>query len=107
MMVSASSTLVLAGGAAGLAIAWTSGSMFHSLAIVMLSVMGAVACAATESAKEAADEARWWSLQCRRFELHTTGGFLPMPSPSEVELPEEFSAWERLAGRLALRASPS
>ncbi|KAH8065234.1 high-affinity nickel-transport protein [Aureococcus anophagefferens] len=61
-------------------------SEFHALAIVGISFMGAVACAVHASAREAADEARWWSLQCRRFELDPAGGFLPVPSPGEVEL---------------------
>ncbi|KAH8093579.1 high-affinity nickel-transport protein [Aureococcus anophagefferens] len=97
----AAQTLVAAGGSVAIAVAYGTGSQFHALAIVGISFMGAVACAVHASAREAADEARWWSLQCRRFELDPAGGFLPVPSPGEVELEEEFAPWERLGGRLA------
>ena len=100
-MSSAAQTLVAAGGSVAIAVAYGTGSQFHALAIVGISFMGAVACAVHASAREAADEARWWSLQCRRFELDPAGGFLPVPSPGEVELEEEFAPWERLGGRLA------
>ena len=68
-MSSAAQTLVAAGGSVAIAVAYGTGSQFHALAIVGISFMGAVACAVHASAREAADEARWWSLQCRRFEL--------------------------------------
>ncbi|KAH8065226.1 patatin-like phospholipase [Aureococcus anophagefferens] len=85
-MSSAAQTLVAAGGSVAIAVAYGTGSQFHALAIVGISFMGAVACAVHASAREAADEARWWSLQCRRFELDPAGGFLPVPSPGERTL---------------------
>jgi len=100
-MVSASTALMLAGGGAGIATAFASGSAFHALAIVGIAAMGAVAMHGLAAARDAADEERWWSLQCRRFELSNRGGFLPASPPGEVELDERFSAWERLGGRLA------